>query len=161
MEGLKEDIIFDMISNIENKNSLLDEVFDITMRQKQSLLNKDIDSFEEEIEKKEFLFSKLDTLNKVFKDLLRNSMGDYENKLEETKNKIINSNDTLRLLYKQTKDVVKNIEQVDKENFAEVKIIMAELKEQIETQNKVKKVEQTYYSEFYQDENSCYFDSKK
>ena len=161
MEVFNEEIISDLIVNVKNKNSLLDEVFDITMNQKQSLFNKDIDSFEEAIEKKESLFSKLDVLNKDFEDFVKNSMGDCENKLEEAKNKIINSNDKLRLLYKQTKDVVKNIEQVDKENFAEVKIIMAELKEQIETQNKVKKVEQTYYSEFYQDENSCYFDSKK
>lgn len=161
MEGLKEDIIFDMISNIENKNSILDEVFDITMSQKQSLFNKDIDSFEEALEEKESLFSRLDMLNKDFEDFIKNSMGDCDNELEEVKNKVINSNDKLRLLYKQTKDIVKNIEQVDKENLAEVKIIMAELKDQIETQNKVKKVEQTYYSEFYQDENSCYFDSKK
>ena len=161
MEGFNEAIMSDLIVNIKNKNSLLDEVFDITMMQKQSLFNKDIDSFEEAIERKEFLLSKLEILNKDFEDFVKNSMGACENNLEEAKNKIINSNDKLRLLYKQTKDVVKNIEQVDKENFAEIKVIMAELKEQIETQNKVKKVEQTYYSEFYQDENSCYFDSKK
>jgi hypothetical protein len=161
MSSLYHDVVDQLVQNIKTKNSTLDAILDLTIRQGEIIREEDIDSLEVVISQKEDKLNQIETLNQAFDSMIKDFNRDNRYGLEETRDRLINSNEQLKLLAIQTKDIVKVIKEVDGKNIEDVRSILVEIKKGIQNLNKAQKIDRSYNNEFYQEENSYYFDSKK
>jgi hypothetical protein len=161
MSSLYHDVVNQLVQNIKTKNSILDAILDMTIRQGESIREEDIDSLEVVISQKKDKLNQIETLNQAFDSMIRDFNKDNRYGLEETRDRLINSNEQLKLLAIQTKDIAKVIREVDRKNIEHVNSILGEIKKGIQNLNKAQKIDRSYNNEFYAEENSYYFDSKK
>jgi hypothetical protein len=161
MSSLYHGVVDKLVQNIKTKNSILDSILDLTIRQGVTIREEDIESLEMVISQKEDKLNQIEILNLEFESMIKEFHDDSRYGLEETRERLLNSNEQLKLLAIQTKDIVKVIREVDSKNVEDVKSILLEIKQGIRNFNKAQKIDRSYNNEFYSEENSYYFDSKK